>query len=590
MIQNLIVRFYILLTIVTPFVFFTKTSEVFELPKIIFVYVCTILIVTLWIVRMLLNKKLFFKRSPLDFPLAVFLFVNLLSTFSSIDVLTSWQGYYSRFYGGMTSLIAMALLYWAAVANLKSKDVKKILNLLVYAGVFLSLWTIMEKLGYSPSCLLINGDLGSNCWAQKINERPFATFGQPNWLAAYLAMIIPLIWQKIKNNKNYLYTAISIIVFTAILLTESRSGILGLAFAFIIYWLHRLINEKEKSIGIFAIQLLAYLILFVLFNPLSSHSPANPDPTVTPSTDIRMLLWQGALDVWEANPLLGTGPETFAYSYYEYRSNAHNLTSEWNFVYNKAHNEYFNYLANTGAIGLVSYVSVILYSIKQLKTKNIPLLAGYVALLISNFFSFTVVATGLLFMLYPAYSVVNNKKIINKSFNLHPKLTLALLITTIFCSLYILSLTFRFVSADISHVTKDYRQVLQSTMMFPNQPEYWGKLGEIYAQNDSDYLADEAFQKALPLAPGNVKLHKNIAQSYLALGEIDNKYYEKALSILKQLEDYAPTDPMIPYFQALAYINLNNLPEARRFLSKTLALRPSYREAQEAFLIIEARN
>ena len=34
----------------------------------------------------------------------------------------------------------------------------------------------------------------------------------------------------------------------------------------------------------------------------------------------------------------------------------HNLTSEWDFLYNKAHNEYLNYLATTGLFGLGSYL------------------------------------------------------------------------------------------------------------------------------------------------------------------------------------------------------------------------------------------
>ena len=57
-------------------------------------------------------------------------------------------------------------------------------------------------------------------------------------------------------------------------------------------------------------------------------------------------------------PLFGTGVETFAYSYNFVRPLTHNLTSEWDYVYNKAHNEYFNYLATTGFIGLISYLFI----------------------------------------------------------------------------------------------------------------------------------------------------------------------------------------------------------------------------------------
>jgi O-antigen ligase len=57
--------------------------------------------------------------------------------------------------------------------------------------------------------------------------------------------------------------------------------------------------------------------------------------------------------------LFGTGVETFAYAYYFVRPQAHNLTSEWDYLYNKAHNEYLNYFATTGFIGLGTYLLVI---------------------------------------------------------------------------------------------------------------------------------------------------------------------------------------------------------------------------------------
>ena len=67
---------------------------------------------------------------------------------------------------------------------------------------------------------------------------------------------------------------------------------------------------------------------------------------------IRLLVWQGAFEAWKNNPIFGTGVETFAFAYYKYKSPAHNLTSEWNFLYNKAHNEFLNYLTTTGTLEL----------------------------------------------------------------------------------------------------------------------------------------------------------------------------------------------------------------------------------------------
>lgn len=585
--QRIINYLYILLVSFTPLIFFTKFSESFELPKIIFLYAITILIVFVWIVRMLIEKRIIFRRTLLDIPLVIFLLTQLVSTIYSIDTLTSIQGYYSRFYGGLTSSLAMCLLYWAAVSNLDKKIVNSLLNSLIISAIVVSAWAIMEKLGYSPSCLLVKGNLDTNCWAQKVQERPFATLGQPNWLAAYLSMVAPIVWHRMSNkkvHKNYLL--ISTIIFMALLFTKSRSGILGFSAAFFLYWGYQLINDRFRLSKQLVILAAAHLLLLIIFNPFAIHSPENLDPTVTASTDIRLLLWQGALDIWKENPMTGTGPETFAYSYFEHRPIIHNTTSEWNFIYNKAHNEYLNYLANTGLIGLAGYVFVIAFTIKQINKRHIHLLAGYISLLVSNFFSFSVVSTALLFFLYPAFTGIQNGKKESYRFRLSANGKYILLITSTIIMLLLSALLLKLAFSDYLYAKSGHQPVKRSVELSSYQPQYWEKLGAIYAEADSDYLAEETLNVALNLAPRNIKLQKNIAQNYLSLGRIDDKYYEKALLILKQLEVLAPTDPMVPYFQALAHINLKDETAAKQYLSKALLMRPNYREAQEAFLLV----
>jgi O-antigen ligase len=119
----------------------------------------------------------------------------------------------------------------------------------------------------------------------------------------------------------------------------------------------------------------------------------------------------------------GTGVETFAYAYYQYKPAGHNLTSEWDYLYNKAHNEYLNYLATTGAFGLGTYllfligvavVSAISLIKKKLepshgfdqKTTLILILglgSGWVSILVSNFFGFSVVIMNIFLFLFPMF-------------------------------------------------------------------------------------------------------------------------------------------------------------------------------------------
>jgi O-antigen ligase len=242
----------------------------------------------------------------------------------------------------------------------------------------------------------------------------FGTFGQPNWLAAFLVAVMPLVLAKTLSSpllgrndiKHFLFF---ILLFTTLLFTKSRSGILGFAVSFTAFWsLAFYVYRKniQKTLAVFSLSTF-YILLsaFFIWNPLIP-SQVPPTPGVSESGDIRKIVWVGAAELWKKYPLLGTGPETFAYSYYETRPSEHNLTSEWDFIYNKAHNEYLNFLATTGIIGFAGYLLVTLTSLKLFLEKTTllkaSLLAGFASILVTNFFGFSTVTIALLFFLFPA--------------------------------------------------------------------------------------------------------------------------------------------------------------------------------------------
>src|SRR5690606_26496375 len=106
-------------------------------------------------------------------------------------------------------------------------------------------------------------------------------------------------------------------------------------------------------------------------------------------------------------------------SYYQDRPMAHNLVSEWDFLYNKAHNEFLNFWATTGLVGLVSYIVLLLAMVgmcgwlffhRDTSENNRWLALGtgtsIVALSVSNFFGFSTVMVTILLFLLPAVVLV----------------------------------------------------------------------------------------------------------------------------------------------------------------------------------------
>ncbi len=471
--------------LVVPFVFTAINDELFEFNKMVFTYAMATLIGAVWILRMILTKKIIWKHTLLFWPIALYLFSHILSTAFSIHPHTSVFGYYSRFHGGLLSSITYIVMFFALVSNFHWRDLFGFVRTALIAALGVCLYAIPEHFGVSPSCIIITGEASVGCWVQDVQTRVFATFGQPNWLAAYLLMITPLAWWYVavawrKNHHiGHLLLGSSTLILSVITLlyTRSRSGFLGLAFELTFLTLATLTlvwfqqkpgssltsSLREKLTTTFFAPLFGTLIATAVvimllgspFTPSASevvqklstswqteYIEAEPSPTPLPTSDptpasgtvlenggtdsgdIRRIVWEGSLKVWQRYPIFGSGLDTFAYSYYRDRPAEHNQVSEWDFLYNRAHNEFINTLATTGSVGFMALLFLmgmfiigiskdILHLVRQknesLSSDFLPvifliaLLAGYGGLAISNFFGFSTVVVGAFFFIYKAW-------------------------------------------------------------------------------------------------------------------------------------------------------------------------------------------
>jgi putative inorganic carbon (HCO3(-)) transporter len=458
--------FYLLFLLV-PLIFFGNTSELFEFNKMWLVFGLTTIITAAWISKMIIIKKILITRTPLDIPIALFLISQIISTILSLDPHVSFWGYYSRFNGGLLSTISYIILYYAFVSNLQIKNILRILYLSLISGLCTALWGFPSHFGYDPTCLVFRGSMDTNCWTDAFRPtiRAFSTLGQPAWFAAYLSILLPLAMtyllinaQKKKNKQIIAYAFLSVLLYVCLIFADTRAGFAAFYIANLLFWIilftKNIFSKKTILKYFLAIHITFLICNFFYGAPISSlnkytfpeltkksatvpassgttKNPAAPTPqttNITDSSQIRLIVWQGAIEAWKANPVFGTGVETFAYAYYQHRPVEHNLTSEWDYLYNKAHNEYLNYLTTTGIVGLATYLSIILtfifLSFKYIKNYKpspstqpqhtlftIALLTSYVTILITNFFGFSVVIINLYLFLIPAFIFLLNNKL-----------------------------------------------------------------------------------------------------------------------------------------------------------------------------------
>lgn len=689
--QKTILFLFCLLVITVPMTFSWINEELFEFPKILATYAFTTVIIGLWVIRMIINKRLILKKSWFDIPIILFIITQIISTIISIDVRTSLLGYYTRFHGGLLSTLSYSALYFAFVSNIRKKQVSAVILALGIGAAASSLYAIPEHFGFSPSCVLIAGQGGVDCWVQDVQTRIFGTFGQPNWLAAYGITLIPLFVSvflsgarrpqaplsalvKQERARYFLYgTALLLTVTT--LYTKSRSGALGLAVGGLLFGgllLARYFSvsssdsssQKTKpntevrlllrSISVGAVFGIIGLLLGTPFTPsltqlpsfvqtkLSvnqvqdssqemnvSTTPASNQPQLpvnrletggTESGEIRKIVWTGALDVWKRYPWFGSGVETFAYSYYQDRPMAHNTVSEWDFLYNKAHNEFLNFLATTGIIGTASYVLLLAWlflgflrvalSVKQERKTQllaIGLASGIVALSVSNFFGFSTVMVAVLLYLYPALFAVHIRadevKPQPTTENLNMFQSAGILLIASIC-IFLLTKVSNYWQADVAYATgkqlaqagriSDGAAYLQRAIrLLPGEAVYYEELGIVYANmavyfdqqgldQDAATLieaAELASDTTYQLNPVHINFYKSRARVFITLAQIDLEYLRDAQHILEEAQEKAPTDAKITYNLGLVHVSLEELDQGIQYLEETVAQKPNYPQA-----------
>jgi len=387
----------------------------------------------------------------------------------------------------------------------------------------------------------------------------------------------------------------------------------------------------------FLIISISFLLLTFLFTPpiksisffnLSQLTQFDSQQEISATEDIRKVVWKGAIALSKKYPILGTGVETFAYSYYWTRPQEHNLLSEWDFLYNKAHNEYLNYFATTGILGLGSYLFLIgffiFWNIKIFGSRlpsmqnalgsmliHIALFSGWLTILITNFFGFSVIVINLLFFLIPAmtYEITSCKRLKVKSIKFNKRLSklqktnLGLVSLLMLYTLYLILsywlADYHFNKAEKlqkqSQYSLAYQEYQQAMQKNPQEPLYKNNaatnlayLSLLSAQQKEASLAaqfafqsEELAQKALSENPYHLNFYRQYAQTLYVLSQIDNhQYLEKIKTALYAAQKLAPTDPKITYNLGVIEYRLDHKEQAISWLEKTVAMKPNYEIAR----------
>ena len=670
--HQLISWLFIILFFLIPLTFSPYNFELFEFNKTIILFILTTLIVAVWISACWEKKQFIFSKHPLISFFFLFLITQLVSTVTSSDKYLSIWGYYSRFHQSFLHSLAYFLLFVAYLTWMTKKDSQKVIFSTLLSLFLVSSYALGQHFG-----------IDANYWVQDVKNRVFSTLGQPNWLASFVLLAFFMVSYNYIKGYQWVSKYIKILslglFLSALFFSKSRSGFLGLLVSLVIFGLVKLFfslkrrtktsfnssfNSSNQNLFIISLTLSVFLSIIVWnpFLPYSFHLGHSPQkekkiipsskPTqlkITPSSKIREIVWRGGINLWRLNwknTLVGTGVETFAFNYYLTRPKEHNLTSEWDYIYNKAHNEYLNFLVTTGVIGFSSYLLLIVasyfYLLRDPDEYTPSFMAGYTGFLVTNFFGFSVVSTALLFYLYPAIFTslrTNNSPhifLFNPLSNLKSKLFYFIILVSTFLTLHLIVNWWRadyFLAKGNKYLQNHYylqatNYFLKATQLSPYHPLYkirlalalsYQTLGYYTKEKElSSYLATSSSSKklriqpvvqqlkdlvqtnqqlistliyqAITASPTNLEYKKIKVKTEVILATINPNYYQKAVADLQAMIQKAPTDPKLPFNLGVIYEMMGQKELGKKYILQALSLKSDYSAALQTLHHLENSN
>jgi putative inorganic carbon (HCO3(-)) transporter len=194
-----------------------------------------------------------------------------------------------------------------------------------------------------------------------IRNRPYfgiprihATFASANGFGCYLATAIPFTLTCLFARRNFkrvfhfLFAALSLLLFICLILTVSR----GAWFALIASALFMSIWIRALGV-IFLLCGIAIIISHQFFFPYLKERLQNLFVFIDAGSIDRKMMWQAAWKMFLVNPLMGLGLGTFMFNFKSF------VVKDYPFTIPYAHNCYLQMAAETGAMGLGSFLAIL---------------------------------------------------------------------------------------------------------------------------------------------------------------------------------------------------------------------------------------
>jgi len=351
-----------LIFLLTPLFFTGLVSQGIVFEKVVLFYLLVLLGLVAWITKGVALGELKIIRTPLDLPIFILAVLLFISSVFSVDKVSSFIGSYGATTKSFIAFIIYVVFYYVLVNNMDYKRLKILFWSLLTGIIITVLYSILQISGIFILPFAIT----------KVPH--FNPIGTSSSLGIYIAAILPILsiaipfaikgegYSLTKNIFKYLWiTLLSLTVLAAVatlFLLNSfvywPIAILGMVIL-LMFVLSKIIRLRSSETVIPIIIFLALIIMLVggNFNITNTQLPTEVNLS-------RNLSWNIAKESLKHDPLFGTGPATFDYSFAKYRGTDFNINNLWNVRFDTPSGSIFEALANIGILGTFMFIVIAL--------------------------------------------------------------------------------------------------------------------------------------------------------------------------------------------------------------------------------------
>jgi O-antigen ligase len=348
-----ILKVGVVLSFITIFLLFDKLFFPYVASKQLSFNILIEILMVFCLVYIIKYKEERPKLGILSWSLIAFFGAILISTLVSIDPHLSFWGKTERMLGFVHAVHFLAFYFIIITAFKKLSDFKYLLSALVLSGLAIALAVITQ------------GDVKAVIGNQAYTVGFFL-------FAIYISLYL---FFQTKTKWRYLFLVPILFIIPAFLMANITGAVIGLGASIIVALiLIALLYKKTWSrlgAGVLALLMIVTVAITLIYPNqawIKNNKVLSEISLDTNTLQTRFIAWKAALINYKEYPVLGTGYNTFSYTFdkhFKADFYNHSMTETY---FDRAHNNLLDIASSMGTVGLVAYLmimfSALIYFIK----------------------------------------------------------------------------------------------------------------------------------------------------------------------------------------------------------------------------------